>query len=110
MKVAIGGKGGTGKTTVAGTLARALGRSGRSVLAIDGDSNPNLASMLGAPGDEAEAVAELPRELFVAEERAGERRLVLTRDPAEVLDGHTVIGPDRVRLLVGTRIDHAGDG
>lgn len=110
MKIAIGGKGGTGKTTVAGTLARALGRAGRSVLAIDGDSNPNLAAILGASGEEAEAVAQLPRELFVAEERAGERRLVLTRDPAEVLEAHTVAAPDRVRLLVGARVDHAGDG
>lgn len=110
MKIAIGGKGGTGKTTVAGTLSRALGRNGGSVLAIDGDSNPNLSAMLGVPSREAEAVAQLPRELFVAEERGGERRLVMTRDPAEVLEHHTVAGPDGVRLLVGARVDHAGDG
>ena len=43
MKIAIAGKGGSGKTTIAGTLARALARSSdRGVLAIDADSNPNL--------------------------------------------------------------------
>lgn len=110
MKIAIGGKGGTGKTTVAGTLARLLGRDGRRVLAIDGDSNPNLSVMLGVPEEEAAAVAQLPRDLFVAEERDGERRLVLTRDVRSVVREHTTVGPDGVRLLVGARVDHAGAG
>lgn len=110
MKIAIGGKGGTGKTTVAGILARALGRAGRRVLAIDGDSNPNLAAILDVPRGAADAVAQLPRELFVAEERGGERRLVLTRDPRTVVEEHTVTGPDGVRLMVGARVDHAGKG
>lgn len=110
MKIAIGGKGGTGKTTVAGILARSLARAGRKVLAIDGDSNPNLAAMLDVPEGAAAAVTRLPRDLFVAEERGGERRLVLTRDPGEVVDEHSVAGPDGVRLMVGARVDHAGKG
>ena len=36
MKVAVSGKGGTGKTTIAATLARCLARRGYRVLAIDG--------------------------------------------------------------------------
>lgn len=110
MKIAIGGKGGTGKTTVAGTLARALGRAGRRVLAIDGDSNPNLSAILGVSEADADSVEALPRDLFVAEERDGERRLVLTRDVAAVMSEHTIAGPDGVRLLVGARVDHAGAG
>ena len=48
MIVVIGGiKGGSGKTTVAGTLARILAEGNCKVLAIDGDPNPNLALMLG---------------------------------------------------------------
>ena len=47
MKIATVGKGGSGKTTVAGTLARILARGGGKVLAIDGDPNPNLALTLG---------------------------------------------------------------
>ncbi len=43
MKIAIAGKGGSGKTSISGTMSRLLARGGQNVLAIDGDSNPNLA-------------------------------------------------------------------
>jgi CO dehydrogenase maturation factor len=48
MKVAVAGKGGSGKTTIAGTLARVLTDRGQRVVAIDDDSNPNLAVTVGA--------------------------------------------------------------
>ena len=47
MKIAVGGKGGSGKTTVAGTLARVLAERGLKVVAVDDDSNPNLALTVG---------------------------------------------------------------
>lgn len=43
LKIAIAGKGGSGKTSISGTMSRLLARGGQNVLAIDGDSNPNLA-------------------------------------------------------------------
>ncbi|MEO7397521.1 MAG: AAA family ATPase, partial [Ilumatobacteraceae bacterium] len=42
MKIAVVGKGGSGKTTTSAILARTLARDGHSVLALDCDSNPNL--------------------------------------------------------------------
>lgn len=46
--VALGGKGGTGKTTVAGLLVRYMLAHGmKPVLAIDADSNSNLNDVLG---------------------------------------------------------------
>jgi len=47
MKIAISGKGGTGKTTLAALLARTLAEAGRPVIAVDADPDANLASALG---------------------------------------------------------------
>jgi len=52
MKIAISGKGGTGKTTLAALLARALAGEGRPVLAVDADPDANLASALGLPRED----------------------------------------------------------
>jgi CO dehydrogenase maturation factor len=52
LSLAIAGKGGTGKTTLAAILVRALGEAGAgSILAVDADPNANLAEALGVePG------------------------------------------------------------
>jgi CO dehydrogenase maturation factor len=109
MKIAISGKGGSGKTTISATLTRLIARRGIPVLAIDGDPNPNLLQALGAgPGVEAEAV---PRS--VVERRAdesGATRHVLTRPVAEIVGQYGMQAPDGVTVLVGTKVDHAGAG
>lgn len=46
-KIAVAGKGGSGKTTVAGVLARLWAEEGRDVLSVDADENPNLGISLG---------------------------------------------------------------
>ena len=52
MKIAVGGKGGVGKTTISGTLARQLARSGRTVIALDCDPSPNMGIPLGLTHDQ----------------------------------------------------------
>ena len=52
MKIAVSGKGGVGKTTISSLICRALEAGGRDVIAVDADSNPNLAFALGVPGFE----------------------------------------------------------
>ncbi|MBI4026663.1 MAG: AAA family ATPase [Verrucomicrobia bacterium] len=48
MKVAVTGKGGSGKTTLSALLAGALHGSGRKVIAIDADPNANLLACMGS--------------------------------------------------------------
>lgn len=65
LKLGVVGKGGVGKTTVAGLLATAYAERGRHVVAIDTDSNPNLGLSLGLSLAETEAVPVLPRSTVV---------------------------------------------
>ncbi|MFD0742580.1 hypothetical protein ACFQ1L_12740 [Phytohabitans flavus] len=53
MKIALVGKGGSGKTTLAALFARHLAAGGAPLLAIDADINQHLAAALGASEDEA---------------------------------------------------------
>ena len=106
MKLAIAGKGGSGKTSISGTLARVLARRGRRVLAIDGDSNPNLALTLGLPPERMDDVPTLTRDLLRRTENGQE----LTQTVEEICATHSVSAPDGVTLLVMANPRHAGTG
>ena len=106
MKLAVAGKGGSGKTSISGTMARVLARGGRQVLAIDGDSNPNLALTLGIPAARMNDLPLLPRDLLQRSEAGVE----LTKTLAEICETHSLDGPDGVTLLVMAQPDHAGAG
>lgn len=109
-RVAVAGKGGTGKTTIAGTIARLTGRKGRSVLAIDGDTNPNLAHILGLPMGTTERLNDLPRDILERIEDESGSRIVLTMDPEALIRDYGAEAPDGVKLLVMGKVDHAGAG
>lgn len=64
-RVGVVGKGGVGKTTVAGLVARAYVERGQRVVAIDTDSNPNLGMSLGLTLAETEDIPVLPRSVIV---------------------------------------------
>jgi len=106
MKLAVSGKGGSGKTSVAGTMARLLARGGRDVLAIDGDSNPNLAVTLGIAAERMDTLPTLSRDLL--RRTNGGTELSATLD--EIRRTHSVLGPDGVRLLIMAHPRHAGTG
>ena len=52
MKIAVTGKGGVGKTTIAATLARLYADEGKTVYAADADPDANLGLALGFSEEE----------------------------------------------------------
>lgn len=104
MRVAISGKGGVGKTALAATLARVLGRDSRPVLACDFDVNPGLAFSLGA----VTGTGRLPLDAIVADSGAA-YGYSLRADLAAgtVVTRYAAIAPDGVRLLAFGTIDGA---
>lgn len=73
MKIAITGKGGVGKTTLAGTLARLYAADGRPVLAIDADPDANLATAVGIPAERMASLTPIAAMDDLIEERTGAR-------------------------------------
>jgi len=71
MKIAISGKGGVGKTTLAALLAQTLADRGRAVLAVDSDPSPSLARALAFPDELVEALTPIAEMDELIEERTG---------------------------------------
>lgn len=103
MKIAVVGKGGSGKTTTSAVLARAIGRRGGRVVALDCDTNPNLGLSLGVGDQETDRLLSLRDQI---DDGDGEHAVTW----AQILDRYGSDAPDGVRLSVITRIDNPEPG
>jgi CO dehydrogenase maturation factor len=59
MKVAVAGKGGVGKTLIAGGLAHGFVERGLKTIGIDADSSPNLGLTLGLSAEETRKIVPI---------------------------------------------------
>ena len=111
MRIAIGGKGGVGKTTVAATLTRLLSRRRGGALAVDGDSNQNLAVALGLPQAGAMDLPAVPGDVMERKRDVdGQEKLMLVASVDDIVSRYGIAAPDGVRLLILGRVGHAGTG
>ncbi len=103
IKIGIVGKGGVGKTTISALITQIYAERGKRVLAIDTDSNPNLAISLGLDLDQADDVPILPRRMIVG---GGDGAMT----PSELIGEYGVMTPANVMLIHAMRITQAGAG
>ncbi|MGI9098677.1 MAG: P-loop NTPase [Solirubrobacteraceae bacterium] len=109
MKIAVSGKGGAGKTTISGTIARALARSGHSVTAVDADVNPMLGISLGLGMEGTERLAGIRQEL--SEGRGdGEHEHEHEHTIEGLIERFGEDAPDGVRVVVASRVDMPDHG
>lgn len=73
MKIAITGKGGVGKTTIAALLSQTAASRGMDVFAVDADPSPCLAEALGFPSDLRKELRPIVEMENLIEERTGAR-------------------------------------
>lgn len=103
MRIAVAGKGGSGKTTAAAIVARTLARHGDDVIGLDCDTNPNLGISLGIGETATEALVAMREAL----DDGGEEH---ASDLATLLDRFGAPAPDGVRLGVVNRIENPEPG
>jgi CO dehydrogenase maturation factor len=103
MKIVVAGKGGVGKTTVSGTVARALARAGHRVLALDADANPMLGVSLGVGPEETDLLVAVRQGLETGDTEH-------ERSTEGFVERFGRDAPDGVRLVVASRIERPDPG
>ena len=115
MKLAVTGKGGTGKTTIAGILAHFLRDDGYTVLAVDADPDANLASAIGIPPDEAASIIPISRRRELIKERTGAEpdrfgQLFKINPVVSDIPEEYTVEAEGIRLLVLGAVQKGGSG
>lgn len=112
LKIAVAGKGGSGKTTVSVLLAGVLAREGQRVLLVDLDSDPNLGPALGISADRA---TPLVHRADLVAERTGSTgepggMFILNPRVSDIAEKYALRVSDRISLLPVGTIERAGEG
>ncbi len=113
LKLAFGGKGGVGKTTVTALMARLLAKKGKRVIAVDADPVANLAAALGIPEDEP--ITPISQLSDLIAERTGSQKgtyggFFKLNPRVDDIPERFSLDRDGVKLLVMGTVDSGGSG
>ncbi len=117
LKVAIAGKGGVGKTTLAALLGSAWAKQGFKVLLIDADPDANLAAALGLSKAQRQKIIPLAQQYDLIEERTGAKpgesygsAFILNPDVSDIVENYGLKVDKNLYLVVAGSIERAGQG
>ena len=113
MKIAVSGKGGVGKTLIAGGLARGFAERGLKTIAIDADSSPNLGLTLGLLAEETRKIVPISENKTLVESKtstgySGVYNLNFTVD--DIVKQYSIVTPLGVNLIVMGTVQAMGAG
>lgn len=115
MKLAVSGKGGVGKSTLAAALALLMARRGRTVLALDADPDANLAATLGIPEEKRRQIVPISRQVDLIEKRTGAKvkqygQIFKLNPEVSDIAGSYATNHEGVALLVLGAVEQGGSG
>lgn len=92
MKLAISGKGGVGKTTIAANLIKNFASQGYQVYAVDADPDTSLGMALGLPEEQIGSLKPIVDMREVIEERTGGSGAYFSLNPEvdSILEDYTI--------------------
>ncbi len=113
MKVAVSGKGGVGKTLIAGGIARGFVERGLKTIAIDADSSPNLGLTLGLSTEETRKIVPISENKTLVDSKtatgySGVYRLQFTVD--DIVRDYAICTPLGASLIVMGTVQSMGAG
>jgi len=112
MKIAFTGKGGTGKTTLAGLFIQALSKDGKEILAADCDPDSNLATALGFEG--AGKITPIAEMKDMIEKRMGvekgDRSFFKLNPQIDDIPGKFAKNKGNIKLIVMGAVKGGGSG
>lgn len=105
MRIAVTGKGGSGKSTVSGALCRHFARQGHKVVAVDADPNPNLGISLGVEAPTVESMRPILNALL----DSGHTHNDPTPPAEELLTRYGIEAPEGITLVATGKIERPSD-